>query len=100
MIRMNGRFDDISMSDCRSNMPACGLHWWWKVCTAAAVLCWTAGVQSADTAQTLIAGQADPLQRQTVSQRQRGQILIEHGHRHIRRQGHGLKTIQSFYRQG
>jgi len=59
MIRMNGRYDDISMSHRRSNVPANGLHGWWKVCAAAVVLCWTAGGQSADTAQTLIAGQSD-----------------------------------------
>jgi len=59
MIRMNGRRDNISMSDSRLAMPGCRLPWWSMACAAAIALCSTAGGQSADTAQTLIAGQSD-----------------------------------------
>ena len=58
MIRMNGRRDNISMSDSRLAMPGFRLQWWSMACAAVLVLCSTARGQSADTAQTLIAGQS------------------------------------------
>ena len=34
MIRMNGRRDNISMSDSRLAMPGCRLPWWSMACAA------------------------------------------------------------------
>jgi len=55
---MKRRFSQIPMCDCRSTRPGFGPHGWLRACAAAIVLCSTAGVQAADTAQTLIGGQS------------------------------------------